>query len=678
MFFDEIVYGTQYYRSPTPLENEWEFDMKNIRKHNINTIQVRVNWRRNEPKEGEYVFDDIDKIMDMAEENNLKVIIQFILECAPQYVFDKYNGYRIGPEGEVLRGGSHGAFYSGGWIPCFTNPEVKKAGGNFIRAFVKRYHERDSIILWNAWNEPRNRPIEECFCTHCRKDFGAKLQEKFNTIENLNNFYGVCEESFEKIALPAMPHGIWDIFEFKKYKGGRAIYNNIRFVYEAIRETDKTRPIMSHAGYTSAFQVSLSDCLDDYTALKSVDFWGTSTPMSTDMTIKSNQMDFQLLNDYLYHLDENYFMHEIYPGLGMWNEYDTQFDMDFKLYTALSSGAKGMVFWQYRSERVGHEMDCAGLARMDGSPRPVLDSVKDFGGILQGNMQEFVGAGPIKAEIAIVYDFDSQLLSEIEDSLGPDYKFELNNPIYYYRNAHMGMYRLLRNNNYAVDYVHDEDVEKFQNYKVLYIPYYTIIKEKTAKALEKFTADGGVVIADEGFGLRQENTWINPYNIKCGSLFHARMIERRKGKETYVIVDGKKLKVSPYKTVYNAENMAAFLKFDDGENAAFVSEYGKGKIYLLGFSLGYTAFENDSSDADNLLEKIIGNLHVYHYPYADVKNGLYEKRMAKDDKTIIFLFNCTEADKRVVLQKAPMKIICGEIDGNSVLLKAKSVAIVVE
>ena len=98
--------------------------MQALTDNNIETLQLRLNWRQNEPREDEYVFDDVDRLMDLAEKYQKKVVIKFLLECAPQYVFDKLGGTRIGPKGEQLRGGSHGAFYVGGWLPCFTNPKA--------------------------------------------------------------------------------------------------------------------------------------------------------------------------------------------------------------------------------------------------------------------------------------------------------------------------------------------------------------------------------------------------------------------------------------------------------------------------------------------------------------------------------------------------------------------------
>ena len=95
MLFEEIIHGTQYYRSPTPLEDEWEGDIQNLKDYNLDAMQIRINWRNNERREGEYDFSDVDKLMDLAEKNGRKVMMKFLLECAPQYVFDKYDGVRI-------------------------------------------------------------------------------------------------------------------------------------------------------------------------------------------------------------------------------------------------------------------------------------------------------------------------------------------------------------------------------------------------------------------------------------------------------------------------------------------------------------------------------------------------------------------------------------------------------
>ncbi|MCL2751754.1 MAG: beta-galactosidase, partial [Firmicutes bacterium] len=119
MFFDEIIYGTQYYRAPTPLPEEWGGDLKCMADMiGVDVIQLRIQWRRNERVKNEYDFGDIDRLFELAQKHKLRVIVKFLLETAPQYVFEEYDGYRVNPDRSIIRAGSHGAFYIGGWLPC--------------------------------------------------------------------------------------------------------------------------------------------------------------------------------------------------------------------------------------------------------------------------------------------------------------------------------------------------------------------------------------------------------------------------------------------------------------------------------------------------------------------------------------------------------------------------------
>lgn len=673
-FFDEIIYGTQYYRTPTPLPEEWEGDLANMADFSLDTIQIRINWRWNERREGEYDFSDVDRLMELAKKYEKKVIIKFLLECAPQYVFEKYGGTRIGPRGELLRGGSHGAFY-GGWRPCFTNPHVQSAARRFVEKVAERYADCENLILWNAWNEIRNRPIEDCFCEHCRAGFGKYLEKKFGTVENLNAFYGAAEESFETINLPSTPHGFWDIFEFKKYKGGEDLYSWLKFVYDGIRVYDKKRPIMSHVGFTSAFQLSISDVCDDYTVSKAVDFWGTSIPCDTDMDTHEKRLDFMMLHDFLRSVDKNYFIHEIYPGLGMFRKYDTPYDLNFKTYASLAGGAKGMVYWQYRAERVGHENDCSGIMNMDGSPREVAYSVRDFGNDIKNNMKYLAGAEVVPAEIAIVFDFNSMLMSEIEDVCGADFSFDWGNPQFYYRNAHAGMYRLLRNSDRAVDYLNVATPEKFKDYKVLYFPYYTMLDPETVPFIHEFVENGGTVIADEGFGMRQMNTWMQPYDIDCKSIFTSRLTARRFVAEDFAEINGELVRIRPYRTHYRHEGGETVARWRDGSSAVQKFELGKGKIYLFGFSIGYSYYDSNDQRLLRFAESILDEAGVSKNALSATACGIYEKRLKNGDFEIIHLFNCSDEEKIFELESDI--IACGgfgAFSGRKATVQPKSMA----
>jgi len=654
---DGILYGTQYYRAPTPLPSEWEKDMVDMSAYGLNVIQLRLNWRQNERVEDVYDFSDIDGLMDLAEKHGKKVIVKFLLECAPQYVFERYGGTRIGPKGERIRGGSHGAFYTGGWLPCFTNPKVAERAARFVEKVVERYAKRANLILWNAWNEPRCKPVEECFCNSCHKAFGEHLRKRFGTIERLNAYYGVAEESFETIALPAMPHGYWDIFEFKRFKSGTCIRNNLRFVYEAVRRHDKVRPVVSHVGCTSGFQTRLGDICDDFEVSKAVDGWGTSLPLDTRMETAGQRLAYGRLNDFMRCVNPNYLVYEIYPGLGMFDmPYDTNWDMDYKLFLALACGAKGMLFWQYRSERVGMENDCAGLARMNGAPRPVLASVKEFGDLLDGLGPDVADFYPNPAEVAIVFDYKSLLMSEIEDACGLNYAFERpeGGQRFYYPYAHVGFYELMRRHDIPVDYLNIADLKSLSRYKVAYFPHCSMLDPACVPEIESFVSNGGVLIADEGFGMRQQNTWMNPDGVACGKVLHAELTERRAGTRKLVMNDFI-LDTSGYHSEYEVDDAKTLLRFADGKSAAQVRSLGTGRACLLGFSLGYSAHESHVGEWFRIFEELTCNVSLRHAAYGRFSDGIEERRLYRGNEQLLFLINSSGAVKTVGISERVKK-----------------------
>ena len=671
--FDGLLYGTQYYRAPTPLADEWDGDLGNLERYHLGTIQLRLNWRQYEPREGEYDFSDVDRLMDLAERHGRKVIIKFLLECAPQYVFDRLGGARIGPRGEKIPPGGIGAFYTGGWLPCFTNPKVAERAAKFVEKVAERYKDRRHLVMWNAWNEPRCKPIGECFCDSCRKAYGEHMRRRFGTIEALNRFYGVAEESFEKIALPGTTAGYWDIYEFKSFKSGECLYNNLKFVYDAVRRHDTTRPVISHVGFTGGFQAWLGDICDDWKVKQAVDGWGTSLPLSTCMGSQEERIEFCRLNDFMRSLNPDYFIYEIYPGIGAFKyQYDTPWDMYYKLYDALAYGSKGMFFWQYRAERVGDENDCAGLARADGSPRPVLDAVREFGETVGELGREIVEFYPRRADVAVVFDYRSHMISMIEDSQGFTDVVPWEQMLLYYANAHRGFYHMLKERGVEVDYLNARDMVKLTNYKVVYFPYYTMIDPQAVPHMERFVADGGILIADEGFGLRDLNTWMNPYDIKCGRLMKARLSERRKGKRGLATASGV-LNTSGYHSEYAVEGARAMCLFDNGKPAAQVAEYGKGKTCLLGFSLGYSYMKRPGAEWGALFDRLTGGIALRRQKYGDVAAGLEERRLVKGDDEFVFLINTTDAEKRVRVDECVCKVYArGRMDGDTAVVPARS------
>ena len=168
--------------------------------------------------------------------------------------------------------------------------------------------------------------------------------------------------------------------------------------------------------------------------------------------------------------------------------------------------------------------------------------------------------------------------------------------------------------------------------------------------MEKFLFNGGTVIADEGFGLRDLNTWMRVGDINLKPIMNARLSERRfiQG-EQGVSFMGERLGARLYTSEINAENAEAVAEFDSGAPAVQLIRYGRGKIYLSGIALGYTYAANGSKTIERFFTEIMAEQGIEPYKFADFSGGIYEKRLRSGDNTIVFIFNLSDADKTVNL-----------------------------
>jgi len=73
-----IPFGSQYYRAPSPPPEDWERDLRNFARAGFTMVKYWVQWRWNNPGEEGFYFDDIDRLMDIASKNRLKIMLKTI------------------------------------------------------------------------------------------------------------------------------------------------------------------------------------------------------------------------------------------------------------------------------------------------------------------------------------------------------------------------------------------------------------------------------------------------------------------------------------------------------------------------------------------------------------------------------------------------------------------------
>ncbi len=653
----EFIYGIQYWRPPTPLKEEWEADLRKIKSLGFNTIKIWLMWRWHERKRGKFNWEDTDKIFDLAEKYHLFINPNIMLETAPAWLYQLYNCYQVNNQGQRIIPGAYGFTYIGGVIPCFDNPKVREEANRFIKEAVKRYRDRKTLLGWDCWNEPRNRsqyrmhrqwPINnlECACYESKRKYREWLKNKFGTIGNLNNCFGKAWGDFEEIEPPSTLRDYAEVYLWRQW-AMVSVSDMVSWVYKTVKFIDREHPAFAHIGAASVVQDVLNDTSNDRLNSRGLDFYGSSAAGD----IKLYPFMPGLINSWIRNLSPYYWINEIYTNTSSWKEEVLPEDLRFWTWNSIASGAKGILYWQYKPERLGNESYGHGLVELDGKETERSKEISLIGKVLKENKKIFQDFKPEKRKIAILYDHRSDLISRIEE-------VEKSYP-YSYKEALWGAYALFWRENLEVDWVDIQDLEKINNYPLLYLPSPTIIDKKEAEILKNYVKEGGFLISEASPGLREENTWVSPVVPGCGldKVFGGKEIKRlvKKKKEegeVYVPEYNLSLKASNTETILEPENGNAigFWK-ESNQPAIIINRYGKGISILIGTYLGISYLHSAEENILKFLRIFADKAGIKPSLRMKGAKGFVSTRMLQKEKEkLIFLFNHENHKQNLIIQ----------------------------
>jgi len=605
-------FGIQYYRAPTPLVEEWQADLQRIRDMGFTFIQVRPQWRWHERREGKFQWDDLDRLFDLCADNGLQIMFQFMVETAPAWLYEKHRCYRVDLSGNRILPRGHGAFFVGGWLPCFDHPQVRSEAERFIRAAVSRFSRRENLLLWEAWNEPRSRPVGECCCDASLISYRDYLRRRFHSIDAFNAFFGKAYGSFSEVMPPPDFTEYTELALFRQW-AMESVVDRVRWVYETIRACDDIHPVSSHVGACSIGQDILADSSDDHATARAVDFYGTSQLFFTGDFIEFDHIegeatfvsprwrdDYYILAmgaDWLRSVSPYFWINEIYTNSFFYTTPDiSPEDLRFRIWSYIAAGAKGVVFWQYRSERVGNESGCSGLVGIDGRMTDRAEACAAEAARVRQHDEVLRDFRPDPGEVAIVYDIDSDLISRIEDTSGQNF---LGNTVKYaYKAALKGAYGLFWRTRARLDFVSTRELEKIHGYRAVYLPAMFVVDARVARILEEYVQSGGVLLAEEGLGLRDKRYWMSPLAPGAG-------LDRLFG-----VIQGKTLKtaapvelqygalrlpVSSRRSALEPRDCQVLATWPDGGAAIVTRACGSGRTFMSGFHPGQCHAETAAS-----------------------------------------------------------------------------------
>jgi beta-galactosidase GanA len=670
---DRFVMAVHYYRQPTPLPEEWDGDMAKMRRTGITAIQLRPHWRWHERREGRFQWDDLDRLFDLSERHKLRIIFKFMLECAPDWLYRDYPATRVAPDGTKLVPKALGSMYPGGWLPCFDVPEVRERAARFVVACVERYRDRPSLEWWHAWNEPRSRPYGECACPASVRCYRNWLKSRFETVDKLNDFLGKCWDSFEDIHPPVSIQDYAEAFMWRHW-AAQSVADRVRLVADACRTADPNHPVMAHVGCSSIIQDTLNDTSDDILTAATVDLYGSSlaAELDTGYGPEATPLNCDWIRSVNY--GRRWWINEAYsnPNVGFRRDCGPDHVRHIFL-TPLAHGASGVMAWQYRAERYGLESDDTGLVGFDGSETARSEEAARLGLFLRKYGNLFAGSVVPQPGIAVIYNFQSDLLSAIEDetlNCGPAVgEFAYSIPLgYSYRKALHGAYANFFRARYSTDVIDSRHAGRLSDgYKLAYLPLPFMADDALVRKLIEFAREGGTVVVEAGFRMREANTWMRagapgveelPFTLKR----HYRIREPGVPVVSRMFGSGPAVVTGPVDWLRCGEGSSAIpigafesgrLGMPAGSAAALDIALGKGRFVALAFSPGLNSGVPAMQSFVSALASDAGVSAPVRPSGPGAQNVIVRQLQTSDGRLATFLRNTGVTDAKLEIASLP-------------------------
>ena len=356
----------------------WRRDLQQIKATGFNTVRCWIDWASAEPREGEYHFESIEQLTDLARDAGLRVIVQVYIDSAPDWVGKKYpDSHFVSISGEVMP--THAA---PGY--CFDHPGVHAAVLRLFSALARRMKDRPAFLGWDLWSEPHiinwaeatyMRSAEFCFCPYSVARFRVWLQRKYGSLDALNRAWYRRFDSWEDVE----PNRLSTILSYTDYIDWRffiadKLAEDLRARYDAVKGELPDALATSHAAAPSLFTSPLSGdgSPDDWKMASVVDFWGTSFypkhsfPVGRDAAWRAALLDFTRSST-----NGSFWIGELQAGFGTValrvSSTVTPADLRMWMWSAMARGARGINVYAWYPMSSGYVSGGFGLINLDGS-----------------------------------------------------------------------------------------------------------------------------------------------------------------------------------------------------------------------------------------------------------------------------------------------------------------------
>ncbi|ARI76146.1 beta-galactosidase [Halobacillus mangrovi] len=644
--------GVDYYPEHWPKEKIPE-DLEGIKGLGANIVRIgEFAWHRMEPEEGQFDFSFFDEVIEKVKQQGLKVMFGTPTATFPAWLAKK--------EPSILSEDEFGnpRVFGGRRQYCFNSDAYRNYAAVITRKLVEHYRDEEVIISWQIDNEFGHEGSDMCYCDQCHTKFQDYLEEKYSSIDALNDewgtiFWGQTYNDFSEIPAPkptVTTHNPSLKLEWARFRSAslnQFAHEMTRIVQEEKGAHQDVTTNVSGGFFGKWFDHAENVKLMDYVSYDNYPVWGgLEEPVSPAEIAMTHDFNRGLLNKNYWIVEELMGAqgHDVIGYLPRPNQ------AKMWSYQAFAHGCSNMLYFRWRGMTQGAEQFCYGVVDHDNVYGRKYKEVQSLFGDIKN--YEHVLNSEIQSDIAVLYDYDNiwSWRGQIQSK-----DFDFNEEL-------LRLYRPFYNLNSRIDVIPAD--RAIDAYKVVVVPVMQVMDEGLADRLRAFAERGGTVIFSYRTGLKGKDNNLRLGEVQPGlvrdlvgarieeieSLTKAHALEL-KGEGEFASVPAH---ISVWRDLLVAESADVLYSYQDqfySDYAAVTkNDFGEGTVYYIGGGL-------DEAALDVIAEKVVED-HFIGYEKSDENVEVY--RRETEEASYLFVMNHSDEIKKhgeIELQPYESKII---------------------
>ncbi len=665
-------YGTHVYREPSlPLE-QLRADFPVLKRLGFTMIKIQESWNYDEAKEGEINLSRVAQVVADAKQNNLLVYFGVTMEQAPAWLWRKYPDCTMRYENNqpVIDPTQYLLPNDGKPGPCWNHPGAREAAIHFIEAVGREIGQYDNILVWNVWQEIGfgfdANVSRVCFCPYTLAAFRAWLRNKYGDLSNLNRVWRTAYAEWDEVDPPRVFLKVPSFLDWRYFMDNVYLSDALRWKAEAFRRSDKgQRKILAHTPtphYGSSVDWRWARGGLDIYGSSAYPAWGEyqdpagtgGDRLKTSSAPYRQALDNALKWDYVRSASVNgeFWTAELQGGRAgggiMPGRVPDPGDIRRWVLGALAGGARGICFWNHRSEIFWDEAYGFGLLEIEGDRTARADEAGRIIRAINTKAANLLGRGSCPtAKAGILLDeamWDFAVASG--DTLRSNFADHL-------RGIHRGLWQEA----IPVDFLDVSDLTtRGGQYQALILPLPIYMSDELMRGVNSYVGNGGALISGPFPGRFSHYGFASPGELpqemcRLFGVEHKQIItlsdraahpsqNSLKPEEAPSLkltgVDecaGVSIEPSLYLHYLTLTTAKAILQ-QNGEIVGTRNQFGKGQAWLIGTLWG-SPIANDGNANQTFMAKVLKQTGVA----SDRAGRLLKRRREFQGRAAWFLFN---------------------------------------